>query len=107
MDNSFVTPEGHKNFKAKILFNEMGKIQWGAVAYIEKNGGGPEGNHTHSDNHIFIVVDGEVEVFLNEESHIVKTDDMFFVDGMIPHSIWNHGETTAKVIKISIARGDA
>ncbi|MBD5130021.1 MAG: cupin domain-containing protein [Ruminococcaceae bacterium] len=85
----------------------MGKIQWGAVAYIEKNGGGPEGNHTHSDNHIFIVVDGEVEVFLNEESHIVKKDDMFFVDGMIPHSIWNHGESTAKVIKISVAREEA
>ena len=104
MDNSFITPKGHKNFKAKILFNETGKIQWGAVADIEKNGGGPEGNHTHSDNHIFIVVDGEVKVFLNDEIHIVKKDEMFFVDGMIPHSIWNNGDTTAKVIKISVAR---
>ena len=57
MENTFITPEGHKGFLAKKLFNEMGKIQWGAIAYISENGGGPENNHTHSDNHIFIVAD--------------------------------------------------
>ncbi|MCI8387872.1 MAG: cupin domain-containing protein [Clostridiales bacterium] len=82
----------------------MGKIQWGAVAYIDKNGGGPEGNHTHSDDHIFIIVEGEVKIVLGDESHIVKKDETFFVDGMTPHSIWNNGEDTAKVIKISVAR---
>lgn len=46
MENaSFITPEGHEGFLAKKLFDEMGKIQWGAVAYIEKDGGGPIGNH--------------------------------------------------------------
>lgn len=104
MENTFITPEGHKGFLAKKLFNEMGKIHWGALAYIEKDGGGPEGNHTHSDNHIFIVVEGEVEVILDNQSHIVKKDEMFFVDGMIPHSIWNHSTDTAKVIKISVER---
>ena len=104
MENAFMTPEGHVGFHAKKLFPEMGKIQWGAVAYIEKDGGGPAGNHTHSDNHIFIVVDGEVEVVLGQETHAVKKDEMFFVDGMIPHSIWNRGEDTAKVIKISVER---
>lgn len=33
----------------KSVLEEMWKIQWGTLAYIEKNGGGPEGNHTHSD----------------------------------------------------------
>ena len=98
----FITPEGHKGFSAKKLFNKMGKIQWGALAYIEKNGGGPEGNHTHSDDHIFIVVEGEVKVVLGEKSYIVKKDESFVVDGMTPHSIWNNKEETAKVIKISI-----
>jgi len=103
MDSTFMTPEGHEKFIAKKLFNEMGKIQWGAVAYIEESGGGPKGNHTHSYNHIFIVVEGEVKIIMGETSHIVKTDEMFFVDGMIPHSIWNNGKQTAKVIKISVA----
>jgi len=103
MDSTFMTPEGHEKFIAKKLFNEMGKIQWGAVAYIEESGGGPKGNHTHSDNHIFIVVEGEVKIIMGKTYHIVKTDEMFFVDGMIPHSIWNNGKQTAKVIKISVA----
>ncbi len=100
----FITPEGHTGFLAKKLFDNMGTIQWGAVAYIEKNGGGPQGNHTHSDNHIFIVVEGEAEVITGAESHIVQKDEMFFVNGMIPHSIWNHGNQPLKVIKISVAR---
>ena len=104
MGNAFITPEGHTGFLAKKLFNEMGRIHWGALAYIEKDGGGPAGNHTHPDNHIFIVVEGEVEIILDQESHVVKKDEMFFVDGMIPHSIWNHGADTAEVIKISVER---
>ena len=102
--NEFMTPEGHRGFSAKKLFDQMGEIQWGAIAYIEKGGGGPENNHTHSDNHIFIVVDGEVRVVLGDEETVVGKNESLFVDGMIPHSIWNNGEKTAVVIKISTAR---
>ncbi|WP_243111255.1 cupin domain-containing protein [Acutalibacter sp. 1XD8-33] len=98
----FITPEGHRNFLAKKLFDHMGAIQWGALAYIEKDGGGPEGNHTHPEDHIFIVAEGQVEVLLGERSHTVKKDEMFYVDGMTPHSIWNREEETAKVVKISV-----
>ncbi len=39
MDSAFMTTEEHEKFVAKKLFNDMGKIQWGAVTYIEKSGG--------------------------------------------------------------------
>ncbi len=104
MENTFITPDGHKGFMAKKLFDEMGKIHWGAIAYIEKNGGGPENNHTHSDNHIFIVVEGEVRIVLGDEEIIAGKDQAVFVDGMTPHSIWNHSDKTAVVIKISVER---
>ncbi|MCM1258182.1 MAG: hypothetical protein NC307_10060 [Roseburia sp.] len=39
-----------------------------------------------------------MEIFLDSQSHTVKKEELFFVDGMIPHSIWNHGSETAKVI---------
>ncbi len=102
MADGFITPEGHRAFLAKKLFDDMGAIRWGALAYIEPGGGGPEGGHTHGDDHIFIVADGEVEIRSGDSSQIVKKDDMCLVDGMTPHSIWNRGETTAKVIKISV-----
>lgn len=104
MENQFMVPEGHKGFLAKKLFNEMGKIKWGAIAYIEKGGGGPENNHTHSDNHIFIVADGKVKIILGDKEIAVGKDESVFVDGMIPHSIWNNGDKTAVVIKISTER---
>ena len=102
--DGFMTPEGHRGFSAKKLFDRMGEIQWGAIAYIEKGGGGPENNHTHSDNHIFIVVDGEVRVVQGKKETVVGKNESLFVDGMIPHSIWNNGDRTAVVIKISTAR---
>lgn len=94
----------HKGFSAKKFFDENGKIKWGAIAYIEKGGGGPEGNHTHSDNHIFIVVDGEAKVILDDKEVIVKKNESYFVDGMVPHSIWNNADRTTVVIKISTER---
>ena len=104
MDYSFITPEGHKGFLAKKLFHEMGKIQWGAIAYIEENGGGPQNNHTHSDNHIFIIADGEVRIVTDDKEIIAGKNQAVFVDGMTPHSIWNNGTKTAVVIKISTER---
>ena len=100
----FITPPNHKGFSAKKLFDENGKIKWGAIAYIEKGGGGPEGNHTHNDNHIFIVVDGEAKVILDDKEVIVKKNESFFVDGTVPHSIWNNADQTTVVIKISTER---
>lgn len=100
----FITPEGHKDFLAKKLFDRMGSIQWGALAYIEPNGGGPQGNHTHPEDHIFIVVEGQVEVMLGEQGRAVGKDEMFYVHGRTPHSIWNRSGKTAKVIKISVRR---
>ncbi len=104
MEHSFITPDGHQGFKAKRLFDEMGKIRWGAIAYIEKNGGGPENNHTHSNDHIFIVVDGEVRIVSGSREIVAGKDQAVFVDGMTPHSIWNNGDKTAVVVKISTER---
>ena len=101
MDNEFLTPDGHVGFKAKKLFGELGKIHWGAIAYIEPNGGGPAGNHTHHDGHLFIVVKGRVKVMLDGKENIVRENKSLFIDGRIPHSIWNNSDETAIVIKIS------
>lgn len=100
----FTTPPGHKDFSAKKLFDACGAVHWGALAYIAPNGGGPEGNHTHDDNHMFIVCDGEVQIEVNGTTHTVRKNESFFVDGRLPHSIWNRSDKTAQVVKISLAR---
>ena len=102
MEKDFITPPGHAKFLAKKLFDGMGEIKWGALAYIEPGGGGPAGNHTHPEGHIFIVTEGEATVMLEDKAHLVGKDTMFFVPGNVPHSIWNRGSRTVKVIKISV-----
>lgn len=100
----FMTPPNHSNFLAKKLFGEAGKIKWGAIAYLSKNGGGPSGNHTHEDNHLFIVAEGEAKIIVGDKTVVVKKNESFFVDGMIPHSIWNNIDGTTVVVKISTER---
>lgn len=102
--NDFLTPPNHEGFIAKRLFDDVGTIKWGAIAHIEPNGGGPIGNHTHKENHLFIVVEGEARVVLGEKEHIVHKDDSLLIDGMIPHSIWNNTNQQTTVIKLNLER---
>lgn len=97
----FITPPGHSGFLAKKLFEKGGQIQWGAVAHIEPQGGGPAGGHTHPEDHLFLVIQGTATVCLGEEKVQVGENQAFFVDGSIPHSIWNFTGETITVVKIS------
>ena len=90
MDNHFMTPPNHVNFKAKKLFAEMGEIIDGSIAYMDLNGGGPTEPHTHEHNHLFIVVKGEAKLLLDKEVVILKKDQSYLVEGKIPHSVWNN-----------------
>ena len=44
----------------------------GSSCIHKKGSGGPKGKHTHSDNYIFIVTQGEARVVLGDKSVIVK-----------------------------------
>lgn len=54
----FIIPPNHVNFLAKKLFDDIGHLSDGAISYMEPNGGGPTTPHTHSHDHLFIVVEG-------------------------------------------------
>lgn len=102
----FRTPPNHIAFLAKKLMGEAGKIQDVSVAYLEKGGGGPLEKHTHSHNHLFIVTEGEAKLLLGEEIRILKKDEAFFIEGTIPHSVWNNMEETTKMIGITVGKKD-
>ena len=102
MKDGFMTPPNHINFEAKKLFDSMGEIIDGSIAYIDLQGGGPIEKHTHEHNHLFIVISGEAKVLLGEEEVIIKKDEAFLVDGKIPHSVWNHADGETVMIGISV-----
>lgn len=102
MKDKFITPPNHINFKAKKLFDSMGEIIDGSIAYLSPNGGGPVEKHTHSHDHLFIVTKGEAKIILDNEEIIVKKDESFLVKGEIPHSVWNNINEETVMIGISI-----
>lgn len=98
----FITPPDHINFNAKKIFGENGKIQDGAIAYLEPGGGGPIELHTHPHNHLFIVVSGEAKVIIDNQEVVIHENESFLVDGERPHSVWNNTNQTTIMLGISI-----
>lgn len=101
MEN-FITPPNHINFQAKKLFGDCGQIIDGSIAYISLNGGGPTEQHVHKHNHLFIVVQGEAKILLGDETVIVRKNESFLVNGMIPHSVWNNADSETVMIGITV-----
>lgn len=102
MKEGFLTPPNHINFAAKKLFGSMGEIIDGSIACIDLQGGGPIEKHTHEHNHLFIVVDGEAKVFLDDKTVIIKKDEAYLVNGKIPHSVWNNINAKTVMIGLSV-----
>jgi len=102
VDKKLTTPLNHKNFLAKKIFENIGEIIDGSIAYIDINGGGPQPAHTHPHNHFFIVLEGEIKICLNNEEIVLKKDQSLLVKGSISHSVWNNKKEQAKVLGINI-----
>ncbi len=102
MKEGFSTPPKHVSFEAKKLFDNIGQIIDGAIAYIGPGGGGPTEQHTHEHDHLFVVVKGEAKVLLGEETVVVRKDEAFLVKGTIPHSVWNNQDDETVMLGISV-----
>lgn len=92
----FITPPNHVNFLAKKLFQNIDeKIVDGSIAYLQKDGGGPEKPHTHEHNHLFIVIKGEAKLIVDNDIVILKENESYLVPGKRMHAVWNNirGET--------------
>ncbi len=96
-------PPNHKNFKAVLLAKDIDEnIMDCAIAYIEPNGGGPLPSHTHSHDHLFTVIEGSIQIKIEDKEINLSEGMSLRVNGKKLHSIWNISEKIAKVLGISI-----
>lgn len=100
--SDFITPPDHIHFLARKLFRASGEIIDGAIAYLEKGGGGPLTPHTHEHDHLFIVVSGQVKITTDTEEKILNPNESLLVKGNIPHAVWNQVDGQTIMIGISI-----
>lgn len=74
----------------------------GRIIRFGPMGGGPLMQHTHSYNHLVTVVSGEIAVRFEDGEKILAEDESVVIEGSKAHSLWNTGETEAKVVDVYI-----
>lgn len=71
-----------------------------ATVYFEIEPGDSLGRHTDSAEELLLIMEGEVEVSVGDESCSASKGHLALVPEMVPHDIRNTGSTTAKVLGI-------
>lgn len=103
-ENDFITPPDHVNFLAKKLFEGVGEIENGSIAYLQPGGGGPVAPHVHGHDHLFIVTKGEAKVLLDDDIKIIHENEAIVVNGFVPHSVWNNIDGETVMIGITLKK---
>jgi quercetin dioxygenase-like cupin family protein len=62
-----------------------------------------EERSTHDGQEFIFVVQGEMEVRLEEEIHILQPGDSIYYDSTVPHLVKCHGKETTKILAVLYA----
>lgn len=68
-----------------------------AVVYFELEPGCSLGRHTDSAEEVLVILQGTVEVTVGDETGTASAGEIALVPEMVPHSVRNVGEETARV----------
>jgi quercetin dioxygenase-like cupin family protein len=69
-----------------------------AVVYFELEPGFRLGTHTDSAEETLLILQGEAEATVGEESDRIEAGEMAVVPAMVPHALRNVGEETLRVV---------
>ena len=62
-----------------------------------------EERSTHDGQEFIFVVQGQMEVRLGEEIHILEPGDSIYYDSTVPHLVKCHGKETTKILAVLYA----
>jgi transcriptional regulator with XRE-family HTH domain len=65
---------------------------------VIKRGGGSHGMYSHEGEEFGYVLQGELELVLNDKTHRVRKDESFYFSSQIPHNWGNKGKEDVVVI---------
>lgn len=69
-----------------------------ATVYFELEPGDHLGRHTDSAEELLLILEGDVEVEIGGETAPASAGNMALVPAMVPHNIFNKGQSKAKVL---------
>ncbi len=103
----WITPPGHQAFKAATLGRNLDdEILDCAIAVIEPHGGGPQEDHCHAHDHLFVVISGCVTIRMDGKSISLRKSQALRVPGSTLHSVWNDTNAPVKMAGISLKGAD-
>jgi quercetin dioxygenase-like cupin family protein len=62
-----------------------------------------EERSAHDGQEFIYVLDGEMEVLLGEEGHLLEPGDAIYYDSTIPHLVRSHGQKETKILAVLYA----
>lgn len=71
-----------------------------ATVYFELEPGDHLGRHTDSAEELLLVLEGEIQAFVGEESGVVSTGSLVLIPEMVAHDLHNIGTGRAKVLGV-------
>ncbi|MDP9479472.1 MAG: cupin domain-containing protein [Actinomycetota bacterium] len=69
-----------------------------AVVYFELEPGHRLGTHTDSAEEVLLILQGEAEATVGDESGRVSAGELALVPAMVPHALRNVGDETVRVV---------
>lgn len=76
------------------------KLIYGSIHVVEP-GKGSEGKITHQGEEVGYILEGELELTVNNQTYRLKAGDSFFFQSHLPHGYRNPGRKTARVLWIN------
>ncbi|MTD53059.1 cupin domain-containing protein [Amycolatopsis pithecellobii] len=76
-------------YRGKVIYNGESCIL--ISTFVPAGAKGP-GNHTHTSDQIYYVLDGDITIQLGEEVKDVTAGSVIFVPAGVPHHNWNPGD---------------
>jgi transcriptional regulator with XRE-family HTH domain len=92
---------GSEGVKAELLIPHVdGRLLEGFVVIIEP-GGHTNGALSHKGEEVGYVIEGQLELSINNEVHLLNAGDSFYFPSDLPHEYRNPGETQMRAVWIN------
>ncbi|WP_119394495.1 cupin domain-containing protein [Salinibius halmophilus] len=95
----------HPGFSFQPLFKQVEDLKRGDLALIAPGGRGPLPPHQHNSAHLFVVLTGTIDVWIEQAKHSVNQHETIYVPANRQHTMHNPTQHTARVLGIELAGG--
>ncbi len=93
------TEDGHTMLERLIPYTKGRQLN--ANLHVVPPGGGSAGVLSHEGEEVGFVVEGYIEITVNNERHLVGPGGSFFFHSELPHRYRNVGTTTARIVWVN------